>query len=215
MNESRSTRRRVTLSAATIAAVGLALAIASVAVPGGDLSIGNGYGGSAPEVVTILSTVAQLGVVWLGCFVALRRPQNAIGWLLAVGGCTFALDDVMVRYAGYARGHALPGANLTLALEQHLWIASVGLATVFVGLLFPTGRLLSSRWRWVARATAVGLVLAYLANTLDSDPIAYNAPGSSNPLRPSGLGLAIVDFLSGSLVLLPLSATAAAVALVL
>jgi signal transduction histidine kinase len=214
MNDSTTTSRGAARRAGALAAFGVLLGIASVAVPAGDHRVGNGYGGSAPTVVAILSAVAQLGVVGLGCFVAYRRPQNPVGWLLAVGGCTFELDDLMVSYASFARTHALPGANLTLALEQFMWIASVGLATIFIGLLFPTGRLLSPRWRWVARAAAVGLVLAYVANTLDTDPTVYNAPGSVNPLRPSGTGLAIVDILSDSFLLLPLSAIAAVVALV-
>src|ERR1019366_3100652 len=214
MNDSTTTSRGAARRAAALTAFGVLLGIASVAVPAGDHRVGNGYGGSAPTVVAILSAVAQLGVVGLGCFVAYRRPQNPIGWLLAVGGCTFELDDLMVSYASFARTHALPGANLTLALEQFMWIASVGLATIFIGLLFPTGRLLPPRWRWVARAAAVGLVLAYVANTLDTDPTVYNAPGSVNPLRPAGTGLAIVDILSGSFLLLPLSAIAAVVALV-
>jgi len=214
MNDSTTTSRGAARRAGALAAFGVLLGIASVAVPAGDHRVGNGYGGSEPTVVAILSAVGQLGVVGLGCFVAYRRPQNPVGWLLAVGGCTFELDDLMVSYASFARTHALPGANLTLALEQFMWIASVGLATIFIGLLFPTGRLLSPRWRWVARAAAVGLVLAYVANTLDTDPTVYNAPGSVNPLRPSGTGLAIVDILSGSFLLLPLSAIAAVVALV-
>jgi signal transduction histidine kinase len=217
MNAAPSTTRGPVWRAGGLALVGLCLAIASMAVPAGEHLVGNAYGGATRTswLLTIVSGLAFLGIVGLGCFVALRRPENPIGWLLALGGCVFELDDAMSRYAGYARTHGLPGANLTLAFEQYLWIGTVGLTTIFVGLLFPTGRLLSWRWRWVARVTALGLVLGYISSTLDADPAAFNAPGSVNPVRLSGVGLSVVDLLSGSLLLLPLSAVAAVVALVL
>ncbi len=214
MEDSPATSRGAARCAGAVAAFGLLLGIASVAVPAGNHPVGNAYGGSAPIFLTYMSAAAFLAVVGLGCFVAYRRPENPIGWLLAVGGCTFELDDLMVSYAGFARTHGLPGANLTLALEQHIWIAAVGLTTIFIGLLFPTGRLLSPRWRWLVRVVVAGMVLAYVANTLDTDPSAYHASGSVNPLRPNGAGLAIADALSGALLFVPLAAIAAVVALV-
>ncbi|MBJ7593741.1 MAG: sensor histidine kinase [Candidatus Dormibacteraeota bacterium] len=207
----RAPLRRVS----ALAVATLVLGIASVAVPAGDEAIGNGYAGSAPALVAALFTAAALAVAGLGCFVALRRPHNPIGWLLAVGGASYLLDDLMLRYAGFARLHALPGGNLTLAIEQDFWIASIGLTVIFVGLLFPSGKLLSRRWRWVARVAGAGMLLAYVSNTLVADPAAYNAPGAVNPLRPAGLALDIVSGLSASFFLFPLSAIAAVVALVL
>ena len=215
MDELVTTKRRTVVRAGTLAAFGLLLAIAPLALPAGDHPVGNGYGGAQTTPVVILGAVAQLCIVWLGCFVALRRPENPIGWLLAAGGCLLQLDDAMQRYAGYSRLHGLAGANWALALEQHFWILAVGVLTIFIGLLFPTGRLLSQRWRWVARVAALGIALAYVSNTLVTQPSDYNAPGAVNPLLLSGPAFAIADVLSGSFILLPLFALTAVVALVL
>jgi len=181
MDELLTTKRGAIVRAGTLAALGLLLAIAPLALPAGDHLVGNGYGGPQTTPVAILGAVAQLGIVWLGCFVAFRRPENPIGWLLAAGGCLLQLDDAMQRYAGYSRLHGLAGANWALALEQHFWILAVGVLTIFIGLLFPTGRLLSQRWRWLARAAALGIALAYVSNTLVTQPSDYNAPGAVKP----------------------------------
>jgi hypothetical protein len=145
MNELATAKRGTIVRAGILAGFGLLLAFAPLALPTGDHLVGNSYGGAQTTPVVILSDVAQLGIVWLGCFVALRRPENPIGWLLAAGGCLLQLDDAMQRYAGYSRLHGLLGANWALALEQYLWILAVGVLTIFIGLLFPTGRLLSQR----------------------------------------------------------------------
>jgi hypothetical protein len=68
-----------------------------------------------------------------------------------------------------ARPGALPAAS---------WLAGIANAGVFVYLsctgfvllLSPTGTLPSPRWRWWARITAAGLVLAFLASAVIAKP---------------------------------------------
>jgi len=54
---------------------------------------------------------------------------------------------------------------------------------VFVFLLFPTGRLPTYRWRWVARAAVTGPLLLMLAVVLIPDP---GTPTAASPWAPKG-----------------------------
>jgi len=171
--------------------------------------------GDTSLLVTIPTGVAFLALLWLGCFVAARRPDNPIGWLLAAGGSVFVLDGVLQSYAGYLRAHGPGSGDLVVALENYLWIIGIGLAVILVGFLFPTGRLLSRRWRWVAWPAAITLGVTYVALTADAASGDYLVAGVVNPLRPTGALLAIVDFLSGFFLLLPIAAILSAVAIVI
>jgi hypothetical protein len=68
-------------------------------------------GGTSAGIV-VLSGVAFVGLAGLGAFIAPRRPDNPIGWLLGTGGLIFLLDNLMKLYAGSADILGLPGRDL-------------------------------------------------------------------------------------------------------
>ncbi|HEU4572398.1 MAG TPA: hypothetical protein VFR93_06905, partial [Candidatus Limnocylindrales bacterium] len=105
---------------------------------------------------------ASLGFV--GLVLALRRPENAVGWLLLVSGAlagfAFAGGEYVTTAASVG-GHwpFLPAA----AWVSSVWfVPSIGLLVVFLPLLFPTGRLLSPRWRVVAWIGVFGVAAGAL-----------------------------------------------------
>jgi hypothetical protein len=94
--------------------------------------------------------------VTVGATVASRRPENPVGWLLLLSGAAVSLGHFSSQYAIYA---LLAQPNTLPAGEALAWIASWLLPIysglpVFYLLLFPTGRLPSRRWRWLAWLTA-------------------------------------------------------------
>jgi hypothetical protein len=98
----------------------------------------------------------------VGALVASRRPENPVGWLLCLYGLAISISFFCAEYAIYtllARPGSLPAG------EALAWIASwmppiiVGL-TAFLYLLFPTGRLPSRHWRWVAWLTVAFVLVA-------------------------------------------------------
>lgn len=145
-----------------------------------------------------------LGLAVVGAFVAAYRPDNGIGWLFCLAGLSTIVDNAAQQYAVFAlRTHpGAPGGMVAFWLGMG-WLASVGWGTMafFIPLLFPTGRLLSPRWRVVAilAAASLGTQVVVQAFTRGTDVIAY-LPSTRNPyvvsaLQPVGAGLTgIVQF---------------------
>ena len=130
-----------------------------------------------PAGVVDLAPIAVLAAAnaLVGALLAARRPEHPIGWLLLASGLLVSLAQFAGQYAYYTlvtRPGALPWGQTLLWLAG--WPSDAGFVlVVFLLLLFPTGRLLSPRWRPVARlATAV-----YLAHILGR---AF-APGPLDP----------------------------------
>jgi hypothetical protein len=89
----------------------------------------------------------------VGAVVAARRPRNAIGWILCLIGLSEALSAFSTQYAYYAvltRPGALPFGAEMAWLQAWVWALGLCLTATFLFLLFPTGRLLTHRWRWIA-----------------------------------------------------------------
>lgn len=161
------------------------------------------------EVVAGLAIAAAIGLSWselvdafvvtnglmgltfglCGAVIAWHRPSNPIGWLFiadGIGHATTAFcgplaialpdDSVMQRVA------------VTVALTAWPW--SIGLFLPLALLLFPTGHLLSPRWRWAAIgiiATAPLFVLEMVGSGDTLTPgtsSGYLAIPSYDALRP-------------------------------
>ncbi len=124
--------------------------------------------------------------VSVGAIVASRRPENPVGWLLCLSGVAVSTSSFASEYAIYA---LLAEPDSLPAGEAMAWIASwmlpimSGLQVSYL-MLFPTGRLPSRRWRWLARLT-VAYILAGVITAAFS-PGAYL--GSLGPIRnPLGI----------------------------
>ena len=124
--------------------------------------------------------------VTVGAIVASRRPENPIGWLLLLSGLAISMNHFGAQYAIYAL-LAQPGSLPTG--EALAWIASWLLPIysglqVFYLLLFPTGRLPSRRWKWVAWLTVAYILVGVILSAFSSG--AYL--GSLGPIRnPLGI----------------------------
>ena len=119
---------------------------------------------AANQVLLLLGFSAFMVV---GALVVAHRPGNAIGWIFSAIALLAVTGQLASEYAVYAyatRAGSLPGAILAAWYGSWPWWLVLTLTLVFTPLLFPTGRLLSPRWRpvaWLAgAATAVLTVLA-------------------------------------------------------
>jgi hypothetical protein len=104
----------------------------------------------------------------VGAIVALRRPGNLNGWLFCAIGLFFAAEALINEYviAGVlVVAGGLPLTNQLAWTLTWLWVPSLGIALIFLPLLFPSGHLLSARWRAAAilGIIAIGLFAAAVA----------------------------------------------------
>ncbi len=107
--------------------------------------------------------VVALGYAVVGALVASRRPENPLGWLLLTISVVLGLGAAAESYA-LVPGR--PGRAWVGWVSSWSWSVWMVLAAVYVPLLFPTGRLLSRRWRPVAWLGAVALSLMVAVTTL-------------------------------------------------
>src|SRR5215217_3626724 len=116
-----------------------------------------------------LDTLVYSGV---GAIVATRRPAHPIGWLLLAAGLACAMQFLSGEYATSA---LVLGPERLLYGPTAAWLSYL-LQTVIVFflfyllLLFPTGRLLSSRWRIVAWVGVCGWLLGLTYTALRPGP---------------------------------------------
>jgi hypothetical protein len=143
-------RRKV----ATWLAWSLCLLCVGLAV--GTLLLGLLNGGDLVEfVVEVDAAVVVLVVSFsaVGALIASHRPENPIGWIFCAVALFQGLATFGYEYATYAlitRPDSLPlGAEMSW-VGNWIWAPGLGLALVFLPLLFPDGRLPSRRWRLVA-----------------------------------------------------------------
>jgi hypothetical protein len=111
-----------------------------------------------------------VGIPVVGALIATRWPANPLGWIWCAIGLVYAMSAV--------------GGPIVLAVDGPLWAAALlegwGFVSLiglffFAFLLFPTGRLPTLRWRWVARAAAATTVVLWVAVpfvSVDNDPAA-------------------------------------------
>jgi hypothetical protein len=113
--------------------------------------------------------LAFTGFMVVGAVIVAHRPGNAIGWIFSAVGLLAATGWLAIQYSAYAyvtRPGSLPGAIWPAWYQQQWWIPMYTLVFVATPLLFPTGRLPSTRWRPVAVVAAVTAMAVELLSAL-------------------------------------------------
>jgi hypothetical protein len=129
----------------------------------------------------------------VGALIVTHRPDNRIGWLFCAG-VVFALFPALDAYALYALAAnpaaSLPAATAVAWVVSWIWLADL-LLVMLVPLLYPTGRLLSPRWRPVLWLTVLLVLAGMLANAVRPGPLkASQVSVAPNPVGiPSAAGL--------------------------
>ena len=138
-------------------------------------------------------TTIAIGYSVIGAIIASRLPAHPIGWLCCAIGFKGALEHFSSEYAIsalVAHREALAGGKAMLWLCNWAWIVMFGLI-VYLILLFPNGRLPSSRWRWFAWLSVALTLLAAVLMAISPDA-ALDVLGSSDNVHisfPNPLGI--------------------------
>ena len=181
---SPSRRRRWLSQAAVLIAVvlflgesGLGLALLALGWPRSQNV--TGIGGSP-----VLGYLA-MGTAFAACgfALALRRPDNYLGWLYIGGGLLLVLQMTLPEYAFaiYQLGRDLPLRQVAAGLANWYWSLIALYLYLASALVFPSGRLLTPRWRWAALVVLLCLVVNTVAFGL-APGYATPGVGAPNPL---------------------------------
>jgi signal transduction histidine kinase len=133
----------------------------------------------------LISLVPFVSVSVVGAFVAARKPANAIGWMLCALGLSLALLYTGTDYAHRALVESpgsLPFGEVVGLSTGLTWIPLPTLMVIFLPLEFPTGRLLSRRWRPFAWAGIAFLLLRVVDGLFDPANAGSGLPGHKSPI---------------------------------
>lgn len=150
---------------------------------------------------------ALLALAWgsIGALIAVRKPENRIGWLLLALSLINAFQGVVDQYPALAADVRLPGGEWARWVSAWIWVIPSTGFLAFVPLIFPDGRLPSPRWR---AGVLLGMAtMAVLVGTivLSIRPLGPLAPGANvnpylqalGPTTALGFGLYLVAAATG------------------
>jgi hypothetical protein len=147
------------------------------------------YSGAHVYDYWLQNAVQAVSFSIIGAIIASRLPANPVGWLFCAAACTIAVPCLSAEYAIYtlvARPESsLPIGEALAWLTFWAWIPSIGCIVLSL-LLFPNGRLPSSRWRWLAWLTVLVTIVGAVWVALSPGGIG-NLGSIPNPLGIEGL----------------------------
>ena len=158
---------------ATTNVVFLALALADMDGTLGWLPLG-----LVPFVVTAFVAPSAVGLL-----VANRQPRNRIAWILLLGPLGMTVQVPLALALG--KGWALQMDRASWPL-LYAWPVAIAFA-------FPTGHLLSRRWRWIAWASVVSFAGFLTIAMLDPEPFYGDDAKVPNPLAGNGFATWVDD----------------------
>jgi hypothetical protein len=126
--------------------------------------------------------LAALAPAIVGLLIATRHPRNRIAWILLLGPLWITLGPIGV----------VVGDGWALQIGRAIWplLYAWPIALTYV---FPNGRLLSRRWRWIAGAAVASFVGFMTLAMLDPQPHYEPNEDIPNPLANNRVGEWIAD----------------------
>ncbi len=179
-------------------AAGCGSVAAAIASQNGPVVVAPDFGSVITSVwATIGFSVGLLMFSVVGTVIALRRPDNGLGWLFCGSGLVLAFSNLSSTYAVHGLSTnpgSLPGADWFGLLSDALWIPVVTMSTVFLFLWFPEGRPVQTGRRRANRVTIVAVIVAVVTGALGAKHL-YQFESIPNPL-----GIRMSEGLAGSFV---------------
>ena len=123
--------------------------------------------------------LAFLAPATVGLLIATRQPRNPIAWIMLLGSLVLTLPVITLEF--------LVSEGWQLQVDRAAWplFYAWPIAVTFV---FPNGRLLSPRWRWVVGA-AVAVYVAFITFALlDPEPFYGDDASVPNPMAGNRVG---------------------------
>jgi hypothetical protein len=172
------------VAAAVLVAMGIAAGSATLDRDSSDLASG----------ISFVFPIAAFCLV--GCLIALRRPENLIGWLLATIGLLFAIVLAASTVSRWAlETDALPKTVAEcINVAANAWVPALSFIGTQLPLRLPDGKLPSPRWRWFSRIT-VGLIAVSFVGMAVTPGKVEGVAGTANPIGSRALQSLSVAFI--------------------
>ncbi len=110
-----------------------------------------------------------------------RQPRNRVGWILMAIGVGWEIGPSSI--GEYALSKGMAWGEIAIAFSAPTWAPPIGLMGTALLLRFPTGRLLSRRWRiveWIAAFAITVATLGIMFAPIDLEEVGF--PNLQNPL---------------------------------
>ena len=111
-------------------------------------------------ILILLFSVIYFPLSWL---IVSRTPRNVIGWFFIVAITAFSL-----QMFGLSLTEILGIQSAILLLTGNLWLFGLLIPPSLMLLYFPTGTLISNRWRLVLFVDLFGMLILYMSFTLEA-----------------------------------------------
>jgi hypothetical protein len=152
--------------------------------------------GSSLEFGDVFIWAIALVFAAVGVLIAARHPGNAIGWIFLAAGVAAGLGALTHSIAQHwvdGNGGSEALAKAAALYGELSWVPFILMPATFLLLLFPDGRLLSPRWRWIAWCAAAGMAGTFVAQGLKPGRI----PDFPQIMNPIAVDHPLVDLLEG------------------
>jgi signal transduction histidine kinase len=174
---------RARILAQSLAALALTLGVAG-------LLIGPLVGTAGAVTHMFFSPITTIAYALVGTLIATRQPRNPIGWIFSAVGVFAGLTTLLSDDNQLGLCQWIGAGETCVAIARWIslwdWMPTTMLPMSFVLLLFPDGRLPSPRWRPVAWAAGVGLMLLIVSTALHPHP-PIDASPRTNPFGISAI----------------------------
>ena len=122
--------------------------------------------------------LAFLAPATVGLLIANRQPRNRVAWILLLGA--FTLTVQLPLWFVVSEGWRLQMDRASWPL-LYAW-------PIAVAYVFPNGRLLSRRWRWVAGVAAASFISFIALAMMATEPFYGDDASVPNPMKNSAVG---------------------------
>jgi hypothetical protein len=138
-------------------------------------------------VGAVVWTLMPVVFVLTGALILSRQPGNVIGLLLVMPVVSFVLVSVIFQIPQTAPAELNPALWLQLWFDNWSWVLLI-FPLFHLLLVFPTGRLLSGRWRWVVWIELVMVAVMMFGAAFGEEIGPLNIEGSSAWTVPNPVG---------------------------